>query len=149
MAYEDENYENELALDTDIENKNEEDSSQEENFDTTQAEFEVYSLITDISELYGSLYEEVSTKIDLEAEENEKLVKVWGEFDSSLALSTIFMMETTKTIRELLNNDVNKIQETLVTIIENTNKALDDIDPVEPEAPEEYFETDDEEFVYN
>lgn len=149
MAYEDEEYEKELVSDPDTGMENIVNIGLGENFDTTQGEFEVYSLITDISELYGSLYEEVSTKLSLSEPENRVLLDIWNDFDTTLALSTIFMMETIKAIRELLNNDTDKIQGVLSNIIKNTNKSLDDIDPVEPEAPEEYFETDTEDIIYN
>lgn len=149
MAYEDEEYEKDLVVEPDTGMENIGNIELGGDFDTTQGEFEVYSLITDISELYGSLYEEVSKKLSLSDPENEVLLGIWNDFDTTLALSTIFMMETTKAIRELLNNDTDKIQEVLADIIKNTNKSLDDIDPVEPEAPEEYFETDPEDIVYN
>lgn len=149
MAYENELDTEDIPEGYENDTHDEDEDELTESLDTTQAEFEIYSLISDISDLYGALYETVSDKIPLEEPENQELMNIWMDFDGNLSISSLLVMEMTDAIRTMLGNDSQKIQELLAQIIMNVNARLDEIDPEEPEAPQEMYETDPSEIVYN
>lgn len=149
MAYENELDTEDIPEGYENDTHDEDEDELTESLDTTQAEFEIYSLISDISDLYGALYETVSDKIPLEEPENQELMNIWMDFDGNLSISSLLVMEMTDAIRTMLGNDSQKIQDLLAQIIMNVNARLDEIDPEEPEAPQEMYETDPSEIVYN
>lgn len=123
---------------------------QAEQFDVTQAEFEIYNLVTDLSEIYSEMYNNVGKKIDLEAKENAELLLTFADFDTALAISSLLSLELMNVIRTVFKDDPNSIQTVLTAVIKNVNASMEEITPEEIEPMDEFDDIPDETpIVYN
>lgn len=128
----------------------EERVKQAEQFDVTQAEFEIYNLVTDLSEIYSEMYNNVGKKIDLEAKENAELLLTFADFDTALAISSLLSLELMNVIRTVFQDDPESIQKVLTAVIKNVNTSMEEISPEEIEPMDEFDDIPDETpIVYN
>lgn len=128
----------------------EERVKQAEQFDVTQAEFEIYNLVTDLSEIYSEMYNNVGKKINLEAKENAELLLTFADFDTALAISSLLSLELMNVIRTVFKDDPNSIQTVLTAVIKNVNASMEEITPEEIEPMDELDDIPDETpIVYN
>lgn len=128
----------------------EEKVKQAEQFDVTQAEFEIYNLVTDLSEIYSEMYNNVGKKIDLEAKENAELLLTFADFDTALAISSLLSLELMNVIRTVFQDDPESIQKVLTAVIKNVNTSMEEISPEEIEPMDEFDDIPDETpIVYN
>ena len=128
----------------------EERVKQAEQFDVTQAEFEIYNLVTDLSEIYSEMYNNVGKKIDLEDKENKELLLTFADFDTALAISSLLSLELMNVIRTVFKDDPNSIQTVLTAVIKNVNASMEEITPEEIEPMDEFDDIPDETpIVYN
>lgn len=143
--------EKELEMEIQPPNKDaEERVKQAEQFDVTQAEFEIYNLVTDLSEIYSEMYNNVGKKIDLEAKENAELLLTFADFDTALAISSLLSLELMNVIRTVFKDDPNSIQTVLTAVIKNVNASMEEITPEEIEPMDELDDIPDETpIVYN
>lgn len=148
----DEAEEKELELEMQLPNveNGEERVKQAEQFDVTQAEFEIYNLVTDLSEIYSEMYNNVGKKIDLEAKENAELLLTFADFDTALAISSLLSLELMNVIRTVFQDDPESIQKVLTAVIKNVNTSMEEISPEEIEPMDEFDDIPDETpIVYN
>lgn len=123
---------------------------QAEQFDVTQAEFEIYNLVTDLSEIYSEMYNNVGKKIDLESKENAELLLTFADFDTALAISSLLSLELMNVIRTVFQDDPESIQKVLTAVIKNVNASMEEITPEEIEPMDEFDDIQDETpIVYN
>lgn len=101
---------------------------QQKESDITQAEFEMYSLITDLTNIYTNLCEEMESKIDLKDMKNEEFAKMLADFDTTLSLNTVLTMEMMTAIRSLMGNNSEALQKLLTIVINNVNKTVEELD---------------------
>lgn len=128
----------------------EERVKQAEQFDVTQAEFEIYNLVTDLSKIYSEMYNNVGKKIDLEDKENAELLLTFADFDTALAISSLLSLELMNVIRTVFKDDPNSIQTVLTAVIKNVNASMEEITPEEIEPMDEFDDIPDETpIVYN
>ena len=128
----------------------EERIKQAEQFDVTQAEFEIYNLVTDLSEIYSEMYNNVGKKIDLEDKGNTELLLTFADFDTALAISSLLSLELMNVIRTVFQDDPESIQKVLTAVIKNVNTSMEEITPEEIEPMDEFSDIPDETpIVYN
>lgn len=128
----------------------EERVKQAEQFDVTQAEFEIYNLVTDLSEIYSEMYNNVGKKIDLEDKGNTELLLTFADFDTALAISSLLSLELMNVIRTVFQDDPESIQKVLTAVIKNVNTSMEEITPEEIEPMDEFSDIPDETpIVYN